>query len=267
MIDRIRVEPGTRAKLADRDPRDTLGLETKEKAREHVAELVVRLERLQRRLYAEARRSVLLVVQGLDASGKDGVIRAVFEGLNPQGCRVVSYKAPTSTELAHDYLWRVHAACPARGEIGIFNRSHYEDVVAVRMLGLAPKEVWSRRPGHICEFERLLSDEGTTLVKVFLHVSKEEQAVRFRERIADPEKQWKFRKADLDVHTRYDDYLAVYEETITETSTEWAPWHVVPADRNWVKATAVATLLVHTLERLDPQFPPAEAGIESLRIE
>jgi PPK2 family polyphosphate:nucleotide phosphotransferase len=267
MIDQIRIEPGSKAKLADRDPRDTLGLESKETAREHLAEQVARLERLQRRLSAEARRSVLLVVQGLDASGKDGVIRAVFEGLNPQGCHVVSYKAPTTTELGHDYLWRVHAACPARGEIGIFNRSHYEDVVTVRMLNLAPKEVWSRRPGHICEFERLLTDEGTTLVKVFLHVSKDEETVRFRERIADPEKQWKFRKADLDVHAQYDAYMAVYEETITETSTEWAPWYVVPSDRNWVKATAVATLLVHTLEKLDPKFPPAEAGIESLKFD
>ncbi len=267
MIDRIRIEPGKRPKLAERDPGDTLGLESKEQAKEHLAELVARLERLQRRLFAEARRGVLLVLQGLDASGKDGVIRAVFEGVNPQGCHVTSFKAPTSTELAHDYLWRVHAACPARGEIGIFNRSHYEDVVAVRVLELAPKEIWSRRPAQIREFERLLSDEGTTLVKVFLHVSKEEQAERFRERIANPEKRWKFRKADLDVHARYDGYLAAYEDVIADTSTEWAPWHVVPADRNWVKATAVATLLVHILERLDPQFPPAEAGIESLRFE
>jgi len=267
MIDRIRIEPGAKVKLAEIDPRDTLGLDSKDEAKEHLADMVVRLERLQRRLYAESKRSVLLVVQGLDACGKDGVIRAVFEGLNPQGCRVVSYKAPTSTELAHDYLWRVHAACPARGEIGIFNRSHYEDVIAVRMLDLAPKEVWSRRPGHIREFERLLTDEGTTLVKVFLHVSKDEQAARFRERIADPEKQWKFRKADLDVHAHYEGYMAAYEETITETSTEWAPWYVVPADRNWVKATAVATLLVHTLEKLDPRFPPAEAGIEDLRVD
>jgi PPK2 family polyphosphate:nucleotide phosphotransferase len=267
MIDRIRIEPGSKPKLAERDPRDTLGLESKDKAKEHLAEQVARLERLQGRLFAESQRSVLLVLQGMDASGKDGVVRSVFEGLNPQGCRVTSFRVPTATEAAHDYLWRVHAALPARGEIGIFNRSHYEDVIAVRMLNLAPKEVWSRRPGHICDFERLLTDEGTTLVKVFLHVSKDEQAARFRERIADPEKQWKFRKADLDVHAHYDDYTAAYEETIAETSTRWAPWHVVPADRNWVKAAAVATLLVHTLEQLDPKFPPAEPGIESLRIE
>jgi PPK2 family polyphosphate:nucleotide phosphotransferase len=267
MIEQIRIEPGTHANLAERDPRDTLGLEGKEKAKERLAELANRLERLQRRLYAEARRSVVLVLQGLDASGKDGVIRAVFEGVNPQGCHVASFKAPTSGELMHDYLWRIHAACPERGDIGIFNRSHYEDLVAARILGLVPKEVWSRRPAHVREFERLLTDEGTTVVKVFLHVSKEMQVERFRERIANPEKQWKFRKADLDVHSRYDEYIGVYEETITETSTEWAPWNVVPADRNWVKATAVATLLVHTLDKLDPQFPPPEPGIEQLRIE
>jgi PPK2 family polyphosphate:nucleotide phosphotransferase len=267
VINRIRVEPGHKPKLAERDPRDTLGLAGKEEAKDDLAELVAKLERLQGRLYAESRRSILLVLQGLDASGKDGVIRAVFEGVNPQGCRVVGFKAPTSTELAHDYLWRIHSVLPERGYIGIFNRSQYEDVIAVRMLDLAPKEVWSRRPGHINEFERMLTDEGTTVVKVFLHVSKDEQAQRFRERIADPDKQWKFRKADLDVHAKYDDYMAAYEDLLEQTSTVWAPWHVVPADRNWVKAHAVATLLVQTLEKLDPQFPAPEAGIQDLRIE
>ena len=160
---------------------------------------------LQQRLYAEARHSVLLVLQGLDASGKDGVIRTVFEGLNPQSCRVASFKAPTSTELAHDYFWRISAALPARGEIGIFNRSHYEDVVAVRMLELVPEKVWKRRPRHIVEWERMLVDEGTTIVKVFLNVSKEEQRVRMQERIDDPEKRWKFRKADLEVRKRFED--------------------------------------------------------------
>jgi PPK2 family polyphosphate:nucleotide phosphotransferase len=266
VIDRIRVEPGHKPKLAERDPRDTLGLEGKEQAKEDLDGLVAKLEKLQGRLYAESRRSVLLVLQGLDASGKDGVIRAVFEGVNPQGCRVVGFKAPTSTELAHDYLWRIHAVLPERGYIGIFNRSHYEDVIAVRMLDLAPKEVWSRRPGHINEFERMLTDEGTTVVKVFLHVSKDEEAQRFRDRIADPDKQWKFRQADLEVHAKYDDYMAAYEELLEQTSTVWAPWHVVPADRNWVKAHAVATLLVDTLEKLDPQFPPPEPGIDKLQV-
>ncbi len=266
MIAPLRVEPGAPARIADRDPRDTLGLD-KSRAKKARAELHERLDALQRRLFAEGQQSLLLVLQGLDASGKDGVIRSVFAGLSPQGCRVVSFKAPTSTELAHDYLWRVHAQLPARGEIGIFNRSHYEDVVAVRIHELAPEEVWRRRPGHIREWERTLVDEGTTIVKVFLNVSKEEQRVRLQERIDDAEKRWKFRRDDLEVRARFDEYIAAYEEALTETSTDWAPWYVVPADRNWVKAYAVARLLVEALERIDPQLPEPEPGIEGLVIE
>ncbi len=266
MIERIRIEPGTAPRLAERDAADELGFGDKEKAGERLEELRERLETLQQRLYAEAEHSVLLVLQGLDASGKDGVVRRVFEGVNPQGCRVASFKAPTSTELAHDYLWRVHAALPARGEIGIFNRSHYEDVVAVRMLGLRPEKVWKRRPAHIVEWEKMLVDEGTTLVKVFLNVSKDEQRDRLQERVDDPEKRWKFRRDDLKVRERFDDYVAAYEDVIEQTSSKHAPWYVVPADRNWVKATAVATLLVDALERIDPQLPEPEEGIEGLKI-
>jgi PPK2 family polyphosphate:nucleotide phosphotransferase len=265
MLASLRVEPGTPARIAERDSRDTLGLD-KPHAKERLRGLENRLDVLQRRLYAEGSRSLLLVLQGLDASGKDGVIRSVFAGVSPQGCRVVSFEAPTSTELAHDYLWRVHAELPARGELGIFNRSHYEDVVAVRMLALAPEEVWRRRTGHIREWERMLADEGTSIVKVFLNVSKEEQRQRLQERIDDPEKRWKFRRTDLDVRARFDEYVAAYEEALSDTSTEWAPWYVVPADRNWAKALAVAELLVDALERLDPQLPPPEPGIEGLVI-
>ena len=265
IVDALRVQPGERARLAERDPRDRLGLE-KEKGEEQLDALRDRLGVLQQRLFAEARRSVLLVLQGLDGAGKDGVIRSVFAGVNPMGCRAVSFRAPTVTELAHDYLWRVHSQLPARGEIGIFNRSHYEDIVAVRMHRLAPEEVWRRRSGHIRDFERMLTDEGTTLVKVFLNVSKDEQRVRLQERIDDPEKRWKFRRDDLDVRKRFDDYLAAYDVAIAETSTVWAPWYVVPADRNWLKATAVAQLLVDALERIDPQLPDPEPGIEDLTV-
>jgi PPK2 family polyphosphate:nucleotide phosphotransferase len=266
MIDSLKVEPGKPPRIAERDPRDTLGLD-KERARARLDDLRAKIEKLQLRLYAEAKQSLLLVLQGLDASGKDGVIRSVFQGVNPQGCTVASFKAPTSTELAHDYLWRVHAVLPARGEIGIFNRSHYEDVVAVRMLELAPEKVWKRRPGHIVEWERLLVDEGTTIVKVFLNVSKEEQRVRLQERVDDPEKRWKFRKRDLDVRARFEEYIAAYEDVIEQTSSAHAPWYVVPADRNWVKATAVAELLVDALERMAPELPEPEAGTEGLVIE
>jgi polyphosphate kinase 2 (PPK2 family) len=179
---------------------------------------------------------------------------------------VTSFGVPTETERAHDYLWRIHAALPPRGTIGVFNRSQYEDVVAVRMNDLAPETVWRRRPGHIREWERMLADEGTTLVKVFLNVSKEEQRARFQERLDDPAKRWKFAKGDLEVRRRFDEYLAAWEDVITETSTEWAPWHVVPADRNWVKSTAVAALLVDTLEALDPKVPDPEPGLEGLVI-
>ena len=262
----LRVEPGSAAGIQARNPRDTLGLD-KDDGHKLLQTLHERLEGLQERLYAEGARSLLVVLQGLDASGKDGVIRSVFTGLNPQGCRVASFKAPTSTELAHDYLWRIHAVLPPRGEIGIFNRSHYEDVVAVRMLELAPEKVWKRRPRHIVEWERMLVDEGTSIVKVFLNVSKEEQRARLQERIDDPEKRWKFRKADLDVRARFDDYIAVYDDVIAETSSEHAPWYVVPADHNWVKATAVAELLVDARERIGPELPEPEAGLDGLVIE
>jgi PPK2 family polyphosphate:nucleotide phosphotransferase len=266
MIESLRVEPGAPARIAERDARDTLGLD-KDSARDLLRDLNERLGDLQQRLYAEGSRSVLLVLQGLDASGKDGVIRSVFSGINPQGCRAVSFRAPTTTELAHDYLWRVHAQLPARGELGIFNRSHYEDIVAVRMWKLAPEEVWRRRPGHINEWERMLTDEGTAFVKVYLNVSKDEQRLRLQERVDDPQKRWKFNRDDLEGRRRFDEYVAAYDDALTETSTEWAPWHVVPADRNWVKAFAVAQLLVDTLERMDPQIPSAEPGIEGLIVE
>ncbi len=266
MLSKIRVAPGARPEIAHRDARDDLGFGSKEEAQARLGELGDRLELLQRRLYAEGRRSALLVLQGLDASGKDGVIRTVFEGVNPQGVRVASFKAPTPTELAHDYLWRIHAALPARGEIGIFNRSHYEDVVAVRMLDLQPAKVWQRRPGHIVDWERMLVDEGTTIVKVFLNVSRDEQRERLQERIDDPEKRWKFRSGDLDVRARFDGYIAAYEDVIAETSSEHAPWHIVPADRNWVKALAVAELLVGALERIDPELPEPEEGVAGLVV-
>jgi PPK2 family polyphosphate:nucleotide phosphotransferase len=266
VIDKLRVEPGTKAAIARRDPGDKLGFADKQEGRRRLEQLHEKLGDLHDRLFGEARRSVLLVLQGIDASGKDGVIRGVFTGLNPQGCRVVSFRAPTTTELAHDYLWRIHSELPARGEIGIFNRSHYEDVVAVRMLELAPKEVWKRRPAHIVEWERMLVEEGTTVLKVFLNVSKEEQRTRLQERVDDPRKRWKFRKDDLKVRERFDDYVRAWQDVIDETSTDWAPWYVVPADHNWVKAVAVAELLAATLERLDPRYPDPEDGVEGLVV-
>ena len=259
MLSRLVVDPGSAADLERRDPRDTLGLPGKDEAKEQLAALLEELSSLQERLYAEGKRSVLLILQGLDASGKDGTIRHVFTGVNPQGCRVTSFKAPAPVELAHDFLWRVHAECPARGMIGIFNSSHYEDLVTVRVLGLAPEEVWRRRPERIVEFERMLVEEGTTVLKCFLHVSAEEQRERFAERLDNPAKRWKYNPNDEETNRRYDEFTAAYEEALAATSTEWAPWYVIPADRNWVRNLAVATVLVETLRRLDPQFPTAAA--------
>ena len=254
-------------RLDERDPRDGLGLDGKRQAKDRLDDLIAELALLQNRLYAEGRRSILLVLQGLDASGKDGTIRSVFTGVNPQGCRVVSFKAPTSNERAHDYLWRIHSACPRRGEIGIFNRSHYEDVVTVGVRQLAPEPVWRKRLAHINDFERLLTDEGTTLIKVYLHLSREEQRERLQERVDNPEKRWKFRAGDLEDRARWSDFRRVFEETLTKTSTEWAPWYMVPADRNWVRNVAVASLLVETLRRLDPKLPKPEEGIEGTVVE
>jgi PPK2 family polyphosphate:nucleotide phosphotransferase len=251
----LRVEPGSPARLDHRDPGERIGAADKEQGLARLAALVERLGVLHNRLFAEASRAVLLVLQGMDASGKDGTIRHVLTGVNPQGCRIVSFRQPDAGELAHDYLWRVHAVCPARGEIGIFDRSHYEDVVAARVRGLVPEHVWKRRFEHIRGFERLLVDEGTAIVKVFLNVSRDEQGRRLQERLDDPEKRWKFQPGDLDDRDRWDEFIAAYEDAIRETSTDWAPWYVVPADHNWVRNLTVAELLVAELERLDPQLP------------
>ena len=266
LLDELRVKPGSAPRLDKRDPDARVGAAGKQEGLERIAKLVERLGVLHTRLYAEATRSVLLVLQGMDASGKDGTIRTVFTGVNPQGCRVQSFKAPTVTELDHDYLWRIHNVCPARGEIGIFNRSHYEDVVAVRVRKLAPEEVWRPRYEQICSFERLLTEEGTAVVKVFLHLSRDEQRRRLQERIDDPEKRWNFRVGDLDDRALWDDFAAAYEDALHQTSTDWAPWHVVPADHNWSRNLAVAEILVAALERLDPKLPKPDPGIVDATI-
>jgi PPK2 family polyphosphate:nucleotide phosphotransferase len=265
VLDELKVKPGARARIADRDPGRTFGIDKKD-GEKRLGKLVARIDELQYRLYAEDRHSILLVLQGLDASGKDGVVRRVFGGVNPMGVSVTSFRAPVGVELQHDYLWRVHAALPRRGTIGVFNRSHYEDIVAVRMYELAPSKVWRPRYAHVREFERMLVDEGTTVLKVFLNVSRAEQHTRFQERIDDPTKRWKFRRDDLNVRERFDDWVEAWDDAVTETSTAWAPWYVVPADRNWLKALAVAELLADALERLDPRFPEPEDGPEGLVV-
>ncbi|HEY8217110.1 MAG TPA: PPK2 family polyphosphate kinase [Acidimicrobiia bacterium] len=267
MIEQLRVQPGDAPRLMARDPADRLGLGDEAKADAALQDLARRLDALHDRLWAEATRAVLLVLQGMDASGKDGAIRKVLSGLNPQGCVVASFKAPSDAELAHDYLWRVHAVTPPRGRIGVFNRSHYEDVLAGRVIGVVTAEQCQLRYRHLVDLERMLTDEGTVVVKVFLHLSKDEQRARLQARLDDPEKSWKFKTADLEVRARWDEYQSLYEETITATSSDHAPWHVVPADHKWVRDVAVATLLVDALERLDPRYPPPDPALHSLRVE
>jgi PPK2 family polyphosphate:nucleotide phosphotransferase len=266
MLNACRVEPGSKAGLSKRATDDRLGVE-KGHASEVLRDLTDRLSVLHRRLYAEHSRAVLLVLQGLDAAGKDGTIRRVFTGLNPQGCTVESFKAPTTPELAHDYLWRIHRALPERGDIGIFNRSHYEDVVAARVIGAIDDRQRMQRYEHINAFERMLDDEGTSVVKIFLHVGKEEQRVRLQSRLDDPEKRWKFERADLETRQKWDEYTELYDDAITATSTKNAPWYVVPADHKWVSGVAAATILVHVLERLDPKIPAPKESFDGIVIE
>jgi PPK2 family polyphosphate:nucleotide phosphotransferase len=263
----LQVQMGRPPQLARRDPGDRLGMTGKAEARKQRDALHDELEELHARLWAEAKRSVLLVLQGVDTSGKDGLIRRVLTGLNPQGCSVTSFKVPTTLELERDYLWRVHNACPARGRLGVFNRSHYEDVVAARVLGIVDEPRWRRRYRHLRDFEQMLADEGTTVVKVFLNISREEQRQRLQARLDDPTKRWKFRPEDLDARTQWDAYQTAYEDAITETSTDVAPWWIVPSDRKWVRDVAVATLLLETFRRLDPQFPPADPSIDGVIVE
>ena len=265
MTDDLLVPPGASARLADRDPASKLGLRGKDEGKEVVKELRHRLRELHSRLWAAEEQAVLVVLQGMDTSGKDGAIKKVFRRLDPQGFRVTGFKAPGGAEVEHDYLWRIHAVCPRYGSIGVFNRSHYEDVVAARVRKVVDAD-WSRRFQHLREFERMLSDERIAVVKLFLHISPEEQQERLQARLDEPDKRWKFRAGDLEDRARWDDFAAAYEEAITETSTPWAPWYVIPADRKWVRDVAVARIMVDTLERLDPQFPEPDPGLDDVVI-
>ncbi len=256
-IRRYRVEPGEAAAIRSRDSQSKQGFEgEKDEGQEALPALNDELADLQIRLFAESKQKLLVVLQAMDTGGKDGTIRHVFSGVNPQGVRVWSFGVPTDAELAHDYLWRVHSRTPENGMITIFNRSHYEDVLVVRVKNLVPEDRWQKRFDHIVEFERMLSDEGTTIVKLFLHISKEEQRERLQARLDDPSKHWKFSLGDLDDRSLWDDYVDAYEDAITRTSTKHGPWYVVPADRKWYRNLVVSTILIQTLEGMDPQYPP-----------
>jgi PPK2 family polyphosphate:nucleotide phosphotransferase len=266
-MERYQVTDGEGFRLADHDPGATSGVDSKTKGRAEVAGLTTRMEDLQRKLYADGRHKLLVVLQGMDTSGKGGAIRKAFEALNPTGVHVASFKAPTEPELAHDYLWRVHPHVPGDGMISIFDRSHYEDVLIVRVRGLVPKKRWKARYGHIRDFEQMLVDEGTTIRKYFLHISRKEQAERLQARIDDPTKRWKFRLADLAERKLWDDYQHAYEDAIRQTATPDAPWIVVPADRKWHRDLVIARTIVETLEGLDLRYPEPEEDLSGIVVE
>lgn len=267
MIDRYRVKPNQAVNLAEWDADDRGDFTRKSAGEAAVAKLNQELEHLQELLYAENKHKVLIVLQAMDTGGKDGVIRHVFDGVNPQGVKVASFKAPTPKELSHDYLWRVHQQTPATGEIVIFNRSHYEDVLVVRVRGLAPEEVWRRRYDQINAFERMLAEEGTTILKFYLHITKEEQKARLQSRLDEPEKRWKFSLGDLAERKRWSEYMQAYEEALSKTSTEWAPWYVAPANRKWYRNWVISTVIVDTLKAFNMRYPQSEALPDNIVIE
>jgi PPK2 family polyphosphate:nucleotide phosphotransferase len=264
--DALRVPAGGRIDLAKVDPSDTHG-HTKEAADEELEAGLERLTDLQDRLWAEGKHRVLVVLQGIDAAGKDGTIRHVMGAFNPQGCVVTSFKVPSAAELAHDYLWRVHRAVPGSGEIAIYNRSHYEDVLVVRVHDLVPRERWQRRYDQINAFEQLLAEEGTTILKFFLYIDRDEQRERFQARLDDPTKNWKFRLGDLEERKRWDDYIAAYQDALSRCSTDAAPWYVIPSNRKWFRNLAVADILGDTLDDLKPRYPMPEEDLAGVVVE
>lgn len=267
-MNKFLVEPGKKFKLAEWDPSDTGGgIGGKEDARLEISTLNKKLEELQELLYAEHKHKVLVILQAMDTGGKDGAIRHVFEGVNPQGTRVANFKEPTGDELDHDFLWRVHKQVPAKGEIVIFNRSHYEEVLIVRVHKLVAQEVWSKRYDQINDFEQLLVETGTTILKFYLHIDKDEQKERLEARLEDPKKHWKFRKDDLQERKLWDEYMQAYEDALSKTSTKVAPWYIVPANHKWYRDLVISKILVDTLEGLNMKFPEPEEDLEGVVVE
>jgi PPK2 family polyphosphate:nucleotide phosphotransferase len=266
-MDRWTVRPGARVDLGKIDPDDTTGFSgVKDDGQKRLDRLREHLRSLQELLYAERGHALLIVLQGMDSAGKDGTIRRVFDGVNPQGVRVASFKRPTDVELAHDFLWRVHAQTPARGEMVLFNRSHYEDVLVTRVHGLISRDVWVRRYREINDFERMLTEEGTTVLKFFLHISRGEQKRRLKERLEDPTKHFKFREGDLLERKYWDDYQLAYQEALARTSTRWAPWTIVPSDRKWFRDLVVCERIVAALRGFHMRYPPLPKELRKAHV-
>jgi PPK2 family polyphosphate:nucleotide phosphotransferase len=263
--DFLRADPDGGAILPGIDTRATPGVEDRDAAEDDMASLAERLDELQERLWVQGTRSLLVVLQGMDTSGKGGTVRHVFSAMDPAGLEVASFKKPTEEELAHDFLWRIERKLPAPGEVVVFDRSHYEDVLVVRVHDLVPQEEWRRRYEAINDFERRVTEDGTTIVKCMLHISFDEQRERLLARLDDPSKHWKFREGDLDERGLWERYMAAYEDAIAECSTEIAPWYIVPADRKWYRNWAISSLLVETLDQIDPRYPQPDLDVEALK--
>jgi PPK2 family polyphosphate:nucleotide phosphotransferase len=263
------VKPETKIKLSKWDPNDTgdFKKDGKQEGLIQLEKINGKLETLQELLFAEHKHKVLIILQAMDAGGKDGTIRHVFEGVNPAGVRVASFKSPTPEELDHDFLWRIHKVVPASGEMVIFNRSHYEDVLVVRVHNIVPPEVWSKRFDQINEFERTLAESGTTILKFYLHIDLNEQRERLQARLDDPAKHWKFRLGDLEERKLWPDYMEAFEDVLSKTSTDHAPWYIVPANRKWFRDLVISTVLVDTLEGLKMKYPESEENLDGVVIE
>lgn len=262
------VKPDTKVKLSKWDPNDTGDFKGgKEEGLAKLEKLNGKLETLQELMFAEHKQKVLVVLQAMDTGGKDGAIRRVFDRVNPAGVRVASFKAPTQEELDHDYLWRVHKQVPGKGELVVFNRSHYEDVLVVRVHNYVPPEVWSKRFDQINEFERNLAENGTTILKFYLHIDLEEQKERLQARLDDPTKRWKFRLGDLEERKLWPEYMKAFEDVLSKTSTEYAPWYIVPANRKWFRDLVISSVLVDTLEGLKMKYPESEENLDGVVIE
>jgi len=265
-IKKLMVEPGSKIKFSDFDPGDTFGYSDDKKTQTKQDKILSRLDDLQYLFYAVKDRALLVVLQGMDTAGKDGTIRHVMSGMSPQGCRVTPFKSPTPEESAHDFLWRIHKAVPEKGIVGIFNRSQYEDVLVVRVHKLVPKKVWKARYDEINGFEKLLSEKGVHIVKLFLHISKDEQKKRLQERLTDPAKTWKISAADFAERKYWDDYADAYEDVLSRCSTERAPWFVIPANHKWFRNFAVSKILVETFENFDMQLPQPSVDVTKLKL-
>lgn len=263
-----RVKPNQKISLAKIDPAEKklLGDDLRKAGEKRFAKLQDELQVLQKVLYAQGKHRILVVIQAMDTGGKDGCVKHVFADVDPQGVKVTAYKAPSAEELAHDYLWRVHANVPANGELAIFNRSHYEDIIAVRVKKLSPEAVWSKRYSHILNFEKMLVEEGTTIIKIFLHISKEEQKLRLEARLKEPAKHWKFNPHDLADRAKWGEFMTAYEETLSKTSSSYAPWYVIPADRKWYRNLAVAEIIVGELKKLKMTYPEPDWDPKTVKV-